>query len=437
MRLISTRNPRNRASFSEAVQSCVPGDGGLFVPEPLPCFRDVARLLEMDFLSRSMEILHRILGEECSREELDEVVREAFDFPVPLRQLRNRFFALELFHGPTLAFQDFGSRFLAGMLALISDREGLKPRTILVATTGNTGAAAAHAFWKRKGCRVVVLHPKGQIPELQERQIASLGANVQSCAIEGSYDDCQSLVKLCFEDRELRTLLGLTSTNSLNIGRILAQVVLTFEAVAQIRALSLRDAPVIAVPCGNFGNLYAGLLAQRMGLPVKALVIATNDNDAVPRFLETGRYRPRPAVTTLSRAMDIGSPSNWERIQALFEGNLESMRAAFRWGSCSDVATRKSMWEMNALGYLPDPHSGVAHGVLQERLGLTETGILLATAHPAKSAEFLKRRMNLSLELPAALVGVQDKPMLSKSLPADFEALKRLLLDGPLSPNRS
>jgi threonine synthase len=355
-------------------------------------------------------------------------VREAFDFPVPLKQLRNRIFALELFHGPTLAFQDFGSRFLASMLALVSDKEGLKLRTVLTATTGNTGAATAHAFWKRKGFRVLVLHPRGVTPEVQERQIATLGANVLSYAVEGTYDDCQALVGQCFEDRELSAHLGLTSANSPNIGRIVAQVITYFEAIAQIKVLSLRDAPVIAVPCGNFGNLYAGLLAQRMGLPVKAFVIATNENAAVPRFLDTGKYGPRSTIATLSQAMDSGSPSSWERIQSLFDGNLESMRLAFRWGSCSDAETRKSMWEMNASGYLPDPHSAVAHSVLRERLGLTEVGILLATAHPAKSAELLRNRMNLTPEMPAALTGIQDKPGQSKSLPAEFGALKAELL---------
>ncbi len=424
MRLVSTRNPKHRASFAAAVQGCVPSDGGLYVPDPLPCFRDVSQLLEMDFLSRSTEILWRLLGEEFSQEELGEVVRQAFDFPVPLQQLRDRFFALELWHGPTLAFQDFGARFLAGMLALISAREGLKLRTILTATTGNTGAATAHAFWKRRGFRVIVLHSKGQIPELQERQIASLGANVLSYAVEGSYDDCQALVRRCFADLELSAQLNLTSTNSLNIGRSVAQVVLCFEAVAQLRALSLRDAPVIAVPCGNFGNLYAGLLAQRLGLPVKACVIATNENATVPHFLDTGDYRPRPSVTTLSGAMDVGTPSNWERIQSLFNGNLEAMRATLRWGSCSDAETRKSMWEMNASGYPPDPHSAVAHGVLQGRLGLTEVGILLATAHPAKCAELLQNRMNITLAMPATLAELQGRPMQSKSLPADFETLK-------------
>jgi threonine synthase len=429
MRLVSTQNPRNRASFLEAVQACVPSGGGLYVPDPLPCFRDIPRLLEMDFHSRSVEILHRMLDGELDRDELDALVRESFDFPVPLRLFRERIFALELFHGPTLAFQDFGCRLVANTLSLIADKEGMKLRTVLTATTGNTGAAAVHAFWKRKGFRAIVLHPEGLIPTVQERQCTAFDANILNYAVEGSYDDCQNLVNRCFEDRELASGLNLTSVNSLNLGRILAQVVVYFEAVAQLQALSLRDAPVIAVPCGNCGNLYAGLLAQRMGLPVKAFVIATNENASVPRYLDTGQFKPRPAVSTLAQGMDAGHPSNWERIQHLFNNNFDAMRAAFRWGSCTDAETRKSMWEMNAAGYLPDPHAAVAHNVLQERLGLTEVGILLATAHPAKSAELLQNKMNLSLETPPSLAGALASSGKPRSLAADFEALKNELLN--------
>lgn len=428
MRLVSTRNARTRASFEEAVQACVPGDGGLYVPDPVPCFRDVPRLLEMDFQERSTEILHRMLGEEFSREELGEVVREAFDFPLPLTQLRERLFALELFHGPTLAFQDFGARFLAGMLALISDTSGLKLRTVLTATTGNTGAAAAQAFWKRRGFRVLVLHPKGCLTGIQERQIGALGANVLSYAVEGSYDDCLALVMRALEDRELSQSLNLTSANAVNMGRIVAQVVLAFEAVARLKERSLRDAPVMAVPCGSCGNLYAALLAQRMGLPVKAFVIAANGNDAVPRFLDSGRFESRKVETTLAQAMDVGHPLHWERIQMLFEGRPEALRTSFRWGSNTDAETRKSMWELNACGFPPDPHTAVAHGVLQERLGLTEVGILLATAHPAKSAKLLQQTMNLTLDVPEALAGLEGKVPQTRVLPADFEALKTELL---------
>ncbi len=429
MRLISTRNPKDRASFLEALQGGMAPGGGLYVPEPIPCFRDVSQLLGMDFQTRSTEILHRLLGEEFTREELETVVREAFDFPLPLVRLRERIFAMELFHGPTLGYPDFGVRFLARMLALVSERQGLQLRTVLTATSGDTGAAVAHAFRKQKGVRVMVLYPKEGLTELQEKGFATQGGNVLAYAVDGTFDECQAIVKGCFEDWELVERLSLTSANCLNIARPVAQLLCFFEAVAQLKAQHFRDAPVISIPCGNFGNLYAGLLAQRMGLPVKAFVIATNLNRTVPDSLDSGEYRPRPVVSTLSNALDIGDPSDWERIRALFNGNQEAMRAAFRWGSRTDAETRKSMWEIHATGYLPDPHMAVAHGLLQERLGLKEVGILLATTHPAKYRDLLQGNMNLSIELPPALAGVTDKPVVSRTLPADLEALKAELLN--------
>lgn len=427
MRLVSTRNPKDRATFSEAIQVGMAPGGGLYVPDPIPCFRDVDHLLEMDFQSRSKEIMHRMLGDEFSREELDAVVADAFNFPVPVVKVRERIYALELFHGPTLAFKDFGARFLARMLALVSKKEGSgKVRTIITATSGDTGAAVAHAFWKLEGFRVMVLYPKGKISVLQEKQFTTLGENVHTFGVQGVFDDCQAMVKACFDDQELATKLSLTSANSINIARLLAQTLYYFEAVAQARVQNFRGTVVCAVPSGNFGNLYAGLLAQHMGLPVK-FVVATNANRTVPDFLESGVYTPRPSVATLSNAMDVGAPSNWERINALYQGDVEAMRTAFRWGSLDDAATRKSMWEMNAVGYLPDPHGAVAHGVLLEKLGLNELGIFLATAHPAKFREILEQDMNLSFEMPPSLKDVMEKPILSEIIPADLAVFKAKL----------
>lgn len=428
MRLISTRNPKERSTFSEAIQSGVAPDGGLFVPEPIACFRDIPHLLEMGFADRSLEILHRLLGEEFSFEELEVPVLEAFDFPVPLVKVSDRVFALELFHGPTLAFKDFGARFLARMLTLVGSKGAPRLRTVLAATSGDTGAAVAHAFWKQRGCRVMILYPKGRVSELQERQFATLGSNVLAYAVDGSFDDCQALVKACFEDSHLSNSLNLTSANSINVARLLAQTLYYFEAVAQLRAQGLRDAPVISVPSGNFGNLYAGLLAKEMGLPVKAFVAASNCNRTVPDYLETGEYRPRPSIRTLSNAMDVGNPSNWERIEHLFKGSLPAMRETLRWGSLEDQATRRAMWELHHYGYLPDPHGAVAYGVLEERRGLGETGIFLATAHPAKFGDLLMKDMNLELELPTALAETLAKPLLAKPLANDFEALKKELM---------
>jgi len=424
MRLVNTRQSSDRATFAQAIQVGLAKGGGLYVPEPIPCFRDVYALLAMDFPTRSVEILHRFLGDEFERDHLEEAVRGALDFPVPLVKVREGIFALELFHGPTLAFKDFGARFLARMLALVTQQEGGRLRTVLTATSGDTGSAVAHAFHGVRGVRVMVLYPKAGVSELQEKQFATLGGNVLAYAVEGTFDDCQALVKGAFEDEALAKKLSLTSANSINIARLLGQVPYFFEVVSQLRALDIRESPIIAVPSGNFGNLCAGLLAWKTGLPVKAFVACTNANRTVPDYLEGGEYRPRPSIPTISNAMDVGAPSNFERIRHLFAGDRAAMKAILRWGTRSDAETRKSMWEMQSCGYLPEPHAAVAHGVLQERLGLKEVGVFLGTAHPAKFREVLARDMNLSVELPPALAEVMDKPVLSKTLPATLQALR-------------
>ncbi len=422
MRLISTRDPRQRSTFLDALQSGPAPGGGLWVPEPLPCFRDVLGLLGQGFHERSVEILSRMVGDEVGRGDLEAVVAGAFDFPLPLVEVRPQVHVLELFHGPTLAFKDFGTRFLARVLAL---RGG--PRTVLTATSGDTGAAAAHAFWRVPGTRVVVLYPKGRVSPLQERLFTTLGDNVTAYAVEGSFDDCQALVRGCFEDQDLVRRLGLTSANSINLARVLAQVLCYFEGAAQLRAKAWRDEPVFCVPCGNFGNLYAGLLAQRMGLPVRSFIVATNANRAVPDHLDTGTYTPRPAVPTLSSAMDVGHPGNWERITHLFGDRLGDLRAALRWGSLGDGDTRRALWELKAAGYLADPHTAVGYGVMQGRMGLKDVGILLATAHPAKFQDVLERNMNIQVPLPEVLSEALAKPSLAEDLPNDLGALKACL----------
>jgi threonine synthase len=420
MRLVSTRDPHDQASFAEAIQLGMAPGGGLYAPVAVPVFPEVEALLELDLQDRSVLIIQRLLGDEFTAAELEEAVRDTLSFPVPLVPVGERLLALELFHGPTLAFKDFGARFLARMLALVARREGGGPRTVLTATSGDTGAAVAHAFQGMAGFRVVVLYPRGRVSVLQEKQFATLGEPVRSFAVEGSFDDCQALVKACFQDGALSKRLLLTSANSINIARLLGQVLYYFEAVAQARRLGFRQAPVVAVPSGNFGNLYAGLLAQRTGLGVKAFVVATNANRTVPEYLDTGSYRPRPSVATLSSAMDVGTPSNWERVQALYQGDLEALRANLRWGSRTDAETLETVARLQAVGYVPDPHGAVACGVLEAKLEPGEVGIFLATAHPAKFQDLREGDPGL----PAALAEVLGRPVLSRPLPVDLEALK-------------
>jgi len=422
MKLVSTRTPELGATFMEAVQTGLAPDGGLYVPVELPRFRDVPDLLKLDLPSRSTEILHRLLCDEFPRSVVEDLTRSAFTFPAPLVKVDERSSALELFHGPTLAFKDFGARFLARVLALGA---GGQRRTVLTATSGDTGAAVASAFHGLPGVQVVVLYPAGRVSPLQERQFATCGGNVLALAVDGAFDDCQRLVKGAFEDAELVARLGLTSANSINIARLLAQTLYYFEAAAQ----AAGSAPlVVSVPSGNFGNLTAGLWAHRMGTPIHAFVAATNANRVVPDYLDTGVYQPKASVATLSNAMDVGSPSNWERIFALFGGDHDAMAAALRWGSCTDAETERVVIDLDRAGYLADPHGAVAYQVLQANLREGEQGIFLATAHPAKFQEALAPALGREIPLPKSLSDLLELPLLNEPLAADQGALKRRLI---------
>jgi threonine synthase len=421
MKLVSTRNSSQSATFVEAVQTGLAPDGGLYVQTEIPRFVDVPELLKLDFPSRSAEILHRLLGDEFPRAVVEDLARSAFTFPAPLVKVNERISSLELFHGPTLAFKDFGARFLARVLALGA---GGHRRTVLTATSGDTGAAVAQAFHGLPGVQVVVLYPAGRVSPLQERQFATCGGNVLALAVDGVFDDCQRLVKGAFEDAELVTRLGLTSANSINIARLLAQSLYYFEAAAQAAA----TAPLtVCVPSGNFGNLYAGLLAKAMGVPIQTFVAATNANRVVPDYLDTGTYHPRASVATLSNAMDVGAPSNWERIFALFKGDHDAMAAALRWGSCTDAETERVVVELDRAGYLADPHGAVAYHVLQTHLRAGEQGIFLATAHPAKFREALAPALGREVPLPKSLSDLLELPLLCEPLAADQAALRRRL----------
>ncbi len=427
MRLVSTRDAAHHTTFLDAVERSLAPGGGLYLPEPIPCFMDADHLLEdLPAPARRAEILWRMLGDEIPREELEALSASAFDFPVKLAKVAPRNFALELFHGPTLAFKDFGARFLARVLARIRAQDG-RDRTILTATSGDTGAAVASAFHGLPGFKAVVLYPKGRVSDLQERQFATLGGNVRALAVDGAFDDCQALAKAAFADAELSRKHGLTSANSINIARLLAQVLYYWDGAALLREAGIGDPPVFAVPSGNFGNLCAGLLAQRMGLPVKAFVLATNANTTVPDFLDGAAYTPKPSVATLSNAMDVGAPNNWERISRLFKDDAWTLRQGLRWGHLGDAETGFVLRELKGLGYVADPHAAVAFGVLRERLGITETGIFLGTAHPAKFADKLEPILGIPIPLPASLAEAQARPLLAEDLPNDFEALKTAL----------
>jgi threonine synthase len=403
------------------------------MPEALAPYpkADWPGLLALPWQERSVLLLDRLLQGEIDGAALARAVGEALDFPLPLVRLAPRsgqnLFVLELFHGPTLAFKDFGARFFAALLDVL--REPGRPVTILTATSGDTGAAVAHAFWRRPGVRVVVLYPRGRISNLQERQLATLGGNVGALSVAGSFDDCQALVKAAFADAGLAARHGLTSANSINVARLFPQILYYVEAVAALRRQGIAAEPVIAVPSGNFGNLCAGLMARALGLPVRTLVAATNANTTVPDYLDGGPYRPRPSRATLSNAMDVGAPNNWERIEYLFDGDLEALRQALRWGSLGDDETIERIRELYAAGYLADPHAAVAYGVLRERLEPGETGIFLGTAHPAKFLPVYEA-LGIEVALPPALAALAGLPLLRQEIPNDLAALTEALAAG-------
>ncbi len=348
-------------------------------------------------------------------------MRDALDFPVPLVQVTDRIWALELFHGPTFAFKDVGARVQARLLHHFTDGT---PLTILVATSGDTGSAVAQSFHGVPDTRVVVLYPEGQVTDVQEAQMASLGGNVTAVAVRGTFDDCQGLVKQAFADDDLRTHVWLTPANSLNVGRLLPQLFYYFLL------LKLGET-MVSVPSGNFGNLTAGLIAKRMGLPVRQFVAATNLNDVVPEYLRSGHYTPRPSIRTVANAMDVGTPSNFERIRWLYHDDLEAIRRDVAGAVFNDPTILAEIGRVyRSHGYLLDPHGAIAWLGLRQELeekGTTAQGVFLATAHPAKFREHVNPAIGGAVDLPAAFVEALGRPRRSVPMSASYEALRGLL----------
>ena len=423
MNLYNIKHPEEQVNFAQAVRQGLGKDQGLFFPENIPHLSNIDELLALPLVERSQKILGALIGEEIPQAQLEQMVRNAFTFPAPIVQVEDNIYALELFHGPTLAFKDFGGRFMAQALATV---RGDGKITILTATSGDTGAAVAHAFYGLENIDVVILYPKGKISPLQEKLFCTLGGNIRTIAINADFDACQALVKQAFDDAELRQAIGLNSANSINISRLLAQVCYYFEAVAQL-SKEQRENLVVSVPSGNFGNLTAGLIAKTLGLPIKRFIAATNANDTVPRYLHSGNWSPNATVATLSNAMDVSRPNNWPRVEELFKRNgwaLSELHSA----AISDAQTEDTLRAMNQLGYLCEPHGAVAYEVLKQDLQADEIGLFLCTAHPAKFKESVERILDLTLPLPEALDKHNKLPLLSDEMENDFAQLKAYLL---------
>ncbi|MCL9646909.1 threonine synthase [Pantoea sp. ICBG 1758] len=426
MKLYNLKDHNEQVSFSQAVKQGLGSQQGLFFPLELPEFEltDIDAMLEMDFVSRSSKILSAYIGDEVTPHQLAERVKTAFTFPAPVAKVSEDIACLELFHGPTLAFKDFGGRFMAQMLSYVSGAD--EQITILTATSGDTGAAVAHAFYGMDNVRVVILYPQGKISALQEKLFCTLGGNIETIAIDGDFDTCQSLVKQAFDDEELKKAIGLNSANSINISRLLAQICYYFEAVAQLPQ-EQRNQLVVSVPSGNFGDLTAGLLAKSLGLPIKRFIAATNANDTVPRFLGNGAWQPNATVATLSNAMDVSQPNNWPRVEELFRRKTWRL-TDLAYGAVSDETTQATMRELADLGYLSEPHAAIAYRLLRDQLQEGEYGLFLGTAHPAKFRESVEEILGQTLTLPQALADRADLPLLSHQMPAEFAALRKFLL---------
>lgn len=423
MELYNLKQPAERVTFLQAVRLGLGQQQGLFFPRAIARLDGVDALLQLDFVARSQRIMQAWLGDELDQHSIASMVEQAFNFPLPLVKVAPSLFCLELFHGPTLAFKDFGARFMAQCLAKAAQNE---PITILTATSGDTGAAVADAFYGLDNINVVVLYPRNKVSDLQEKMFATLGGNIHCIAVNGDFDGCQQLVKDAFSDQELRQKLGLNSANSINISRLLAQACYYFEAVAQYQSQQ-DDQPVVAVPCGNFGNLTAGLLAKAMGLPVKRFIAATNANDTVPRFLRTGHWQVNPTVATMSNAMDVAAPNNWPRVAELSQ-TMHWSASMLTAVAIDEPDTQASLTALYQAGYLSEPHAAVAAAALKQSLAAGEGGIFLGTAHPAKFKQVVEAALGRQITLPAQLAKVANKTILSQTLDCDFSQLRTHLI---------
>ncbi|CAL4320954.1 threonine synthase [Buchnera aphidicola] len=428
MKLYNLKNNSEKVNFETAVKLGLGQQQGLFFPVDLPIIppSELSKILKMDFITRSTEILSKFISNEISKEVLHKHVKKAFSFAKPLKvDINKKISCFELFHGPTLAFKDFGARFMAQMiLAFSKENESF---TILTATSGDTGAAVAHAFYGMKNIRVIILYPKGKISTLQEQLFCTLGKNIKTISINGSFDDCQKLVKKAFDDKKLKELIGLNSANSINISRLLAQICYYFEAFSLLSE-EQRKKLVIAVPCGNFGNLTAGLLAKSLGLPIKSFIACTNANDTVPRFLNNGKWDPQKTVSTISNAMDISRPNNWTRIKELFRRKKWNLKK-LRFGSVSDDITKESIKELFQLNYVSEPHAAIAYRLLYDQLKKDEFGLFLGTAHPSKFKNTVEKILKKEISLPPELKKWNSLPLLSYNINPDFNKLKEFLLE--------
>ncbi|MBT8231686.1 MAG: threonine synthase [Saprospiraceae bacterium] len=430
MKLYSTNNPDNIVSLKEAVINAFPIDKGLYMPQQIPIFSK-EELLDMwsySFPELSQSVAKKLIGNLIPQAELEKIIKRAINFPAPVVTFNDQLSTLELFHGPTMAFKDFGARFMAELMSYFLRGETAKT-TILVATSGDTGGAVASGFHNTEGIDVVILYPSGKVSPLQEKQLTTWGSNIKAVEVKGVFDDCQRLVKQAFLDNELNDNYSFSSANSINIARLIPQSFYYFEAYKQLR--DKFDDIVFSVPSGNFGNLTAGLIAKKMGLPISKFLAATNMNNTVPLYLSTGNYQPKPSLATISNAMDVGSPSNFSRIQSLYSSTWNMLKKDIKGSFYTDDQTVSGLKELKDLyNYIADPHGAIGYLASKEYLKKTDCHcVFLETAHPAKFQEVVEPVLEDKINIPTKLLSFMEKEKHAYLIENSFEDFKSLLLD--------
>jgi threonine synthase len=423
MKYYSTKRSVEPVSFREAVIKGLPEDNGLFMPEQIPQLSEefFSSLASKTIHEIGLEVAHPFLGDDISKDDLERIVTETLSFDIPAVKVEDNVYSLELFHGPTCAFKDVGARFLARCLSHFSDEKV----TVLVATSGDTGSAVANGFLGVPNVDVVILYPKGKVSHLQEQQLTTLGQNITALEIDGTFDDCQALVKTAFLDKELNQSIKLTSANSINIARLIPQSFYYFWAM---KHLPSDKKVVFSVPSGNYGNLTAGLLAKAMGLNIKGFVASSNANDIVPQYLNENKFNPRPSIQTISNAMDVGNPSNFGRMTELYNQSWDSITKDITGYSFLDGETKAAMKKVfDEKGYILDPHGAVGYLGLKKYLKQKDyLGVFLETAHPAKFLDTVNEVIG-EIEIPERLAAYLDKIKVSIPIASDYEALKEVL----------
>ena len=428
----STSGSAPKTTLQDAVVKGLAPDKGLYMPEHIPTipkafFNNIG---EMSLQDIAYVVANTLFGDDIESETLKEIVNDTLNFDIPLAHVADNKYSLELFHGPTLAFKDVGARFMARLLGYFNKKNGTKDVNVLVATSGDTGSAVANGFLGVSGVNVFVLYPKGKVSKIQEAQFTTLGKNITALEISGTFDDCQALVKNAFMDEELNEKLQLTSANSINVARFLPQMFYYFYAYSQLAKMGKPlDNIVVSVPSGNFGNITAGLIGKKMGLPIKRFIAANNRNDIFYQYLMSGVYNPRPSIATIANAMDVGAPSNFARILDLYDNSHEAISKEISGCTYTDEQIAETLKDTyDKTGYLLDPHGAVGYRSLVEGLDNNEIGVFLETAHPAKFKETVESIIEDEINIPAKLASFMKGTKSTVKLSSAFPAFKKYLM---------